>query len=121
MLANATIGTSAPWRGAITIPGTGTPGGALLRDLLALALCPNPETAMSVVIAARLPDGTDRAAFVVASPRAGASSVVGSDFTSHGEHVDVRVEYTEPSRGDINSALRSTTASPVTAIAIVIR
>jgi len=107
----------AEWRGAVTIPNNAGTGSRLL-DLMRAAGYDGPD-ACAVKVLARVPDGTDRSAFVIASRRPNAAAISSTDFTTHGQHVAAGTEYAEPVDRDASeSYVRSTGASTVSAIVL---
>jgi len=104
-------------RVGITIPAAG----GRVRDLLNAA---NPGSdvlaqnkAMTFLILGVVPvaltpwASTDRAAFVIASPRPGAA-IQSSDYTTHGQPVATGEDYTSPSAGDLDSYVKAASDSP---------
>ena len=108
------------WRGQVTIPSNAGTGATLL-SLIQAAGYPGPAACAIKVTAKALDATTDRAAFLVASPRTPSAAVVAADFTTHGQPVPAGVEYAEPSDTDAAaSKVRSLTAGTITAQAVVV-
>jgi hypothetical protein len=97
----------------ITIPAA---GGKLI-DLIMRAV-DAPREPLAIKILGRLPDFTERGRFIVADPRPGAA-IQAADYTTHGEAVEVGEDYTNPSAGDLDSYLKATDGSDITAVAIL--
>ena len=117
-----------PIHWAISIPGNaadaghGAGLGATLRELLTAAgakVSSRPQTVAILESVPGLTPGTIRPGFVVASPRVAGTDPVASDFSTHGHPVAAGDSWYEPSRNSIDLYVRSLTASPVVALAVV--
>lgn len=107
-----------PQRIAITIPAN-TGNGSTIAALLAAAGYAGP-TPIAVKIVGKAPNAeTDRAAFVVASPRPGAA-IATADYTTHGQYVPAGELYYTESDTDVQSYVRSASASTVSALVLVL-
>lgn len=102
------------WRGQITIPSNAGTGANVLA-LMRTAGYRGPAS-VAVKLLGATAAGASRAAFGVATPRADASAVVATDFTTHGQTVLAGADYFEPSDGDAAiSSVRSLDGSTVAA------
>lgn len=112
---------SAPQRFKITIPSNAGTGSTILDLLVAAGFTSgNGPSITAVIISKKQPNSaTDRAAFVIASPRGG-SPITATDFTDHGECVPAGERHYLPSDKDVNSYVRSLDGNPVPAIATVL-
>lgn len=107
------------WRAQLTIPSNAGTGAKLLTLLRAAGYL-GPDTC-AIKVCAKLVDGTtDRPAFLVASPRLAGTAVVAGDFTSHGQPVAAGVDYDEPADTDVDSYVRSLSASTIAAQVVVV-
>lgn len=111
------LSTRTPFPLAVTIPAnTGT--GATLRSLITGNIPDATKEIWSVKILGLLPDGTQRSALRMTSPRPGAA-IAATDFTTHGRYYPAGVTVDEPSAFDLDSYVRSDSASTITAILLI--
>ena len=106
--------TNLPYRQAITIPAN-SGNGATLRSLLTLPDRPFVQAE----ICALLPDGSNRSAIVVASPRDGAA-ITATDYTTHGRHRAAGEAHVVPGPRGLDDYVRSYSGSAITAIVEVL-
>lgn len=100
-----------------TADGPSIPQAGATLDAILRAALPGQDIGrvLTVLILGTLPDGTARAAFTVADPRPGAS-IQASDYTTHGQLVQVGEDYTSPSAGDLDSYVKAGVDSPAIAV-----
>jgi hypothetical protein len=116
------LSTRIPFPIAVTIPAnTGT--GATLRSLIVAAgNVPDPgKDIWSAKILGLLPDGTQRGALQITSPRAPTgTAIAATDYTTHGRCIPAGVPVDEPSAFDLDSYVRAKdSASTITAIVLI--
>lgn len=103
--------TGSNLRVGITIPAAGQN----LRKILEAANPNHSVPIIAVMILGRLPNSTDRGAFMVADPRPGAE-ITETDYTVHGEPVFAGESYTSPSVGDLDSYFRAAVDTQAVAV-----
>jgi hypothetical protein len=111
------LSTRIPFPIAVTIPANSGVG-VTLRSLLTGNIPDATKEIWSAKILGLLPDGTQRSAFVITSPRPGVA-IAATDYTTHGRHVPAGVTLDEPSAFDLDSYVRSFSAAGITAIVLI--
>lgn len=103
----------------VSIPAN-TGNGSTLLALLDAAGVPGVNVSSFKILATLVDGTTARSAFVVASPRPGAT-ITGTDYSNHGQPVYEGLEYrSEPSARDAESYFRSSSSSAIDAVVVAV-